>query len=37
MTEDIKKTFDNTARIGVIGSPSSTGQLTIDVLGTAIS
>jgi hypothetical protein len=37
MTEDIKKTFDNTERIGVIGSPSSTGQLTIDVLGTAIS
>ena len=36
MTEDIKKTFDNTERIGVIGSPSSTGQLTIDVLGTAI-
>ncbi len=37
MTEDIKKTFDNTERIGVIGSPSSTGQLTIDVLGTAVS
>ena len=37
MTEDIKKTFDNTERIGVIGSPSSTGKLTIDVLGTAIS
>jgi energy-coupling factor transporter ATP-binding protein EcfA2 len=37
MTEDIKKTFDNTERIGVIGSPSSTGQLTIDVLGTAMN
>ena len=37
MTENIKKTFDNTERIGVIGSPSSTSQLTIDVLGTAIS
>ena len=37
MTENIKKAFDNTERIGVIGSPSSTGQLTIDVLGTAVS
>jgi hypothetical protein len=37
MTEDIKKTFDNTERIGVIGSPSSTSQLTIDVLGTAVT
>jgi len=36
MTEEIRKTFDNTERIGVIGSPSSTGQLTIDVLGTAV-
>ena len=36
MTEEIKKIFDNTERIGVIGSPSSTGQLTIDVLGTAV-
>ncbi len=36
MTEEIKKTFDNTERIGVIGSPSSTGQLTIDILGTAV-
>ena len=37
MTENIKNAFDNTERIGVIGSPSSTGQLTIDVLGTAVS
>lgn len=37
MTENIRKTFDNTERIGVIGSPSSTGQLTIDVLGTAVN
>ena len=37
MTEDIRKTFDESERIGVIGSPSSTGQLTIDVLGTAVS
>jgi len=36
MTEEIRKIFDNTERIGVIGSPSSTGQLTIDVLGTAV-
>lgn len=35
MNEKIKKSFDDTERIGVIGSPSSTGQLTIDVLGTA--
>jgi len=37
MSEEIRKTFDNTERIGVIGSPSSTGQLTIDVLGTAVN
>ena len=37
MTENIRKNFDNTERIGVIGSPSSTGQLTIDVLGTAVN
>jgi len=37
MSEDIRKTFDNTERIGVIGSPSSTGQLTIDILGTAVN
>jgi hypothetical protein len=37
MVEDIRKTFGNTERIGVIGSPSSTGQLTIDILGTAVN
>lgn len=37
MVEDIKKAFDAAERIGVIGSPSSTGQLTIDVLGTAVN
>jgi len=37
MVEDIRKAFDNTERIGVIGSPSSTGQLTIDILGTAVN
>ncbi len=36
MTDEIRKIFDNTERIGVIGSPSSTGQLTIDILGTAV-
>lgn len=37
MVEDIKQTFDKTERVGVIGSPSSTGQLTIDILGTAVN
>ena len=37
MSEDVRRKFDNTERIGVIGSPSSTGQLTIDVLGTAVN
>lgn len=37
MVEDLKKTFDDSERIGVIGSPSSTGQLNIDVLGTAVN
>jgi energy-coupling factor transporter ATP-binding protein EcfA2 len=37
LVEGIKKEFDNAERIGVIGSPSSTGQLTIDVLGTAVN
>lgn len=32
----MKKTFDTAEKIGVIGSPSSTGELTIDVLGTAV-
>lgn len=37
MAEDVRVTFDDAERIGVIGSPSSTGQLTIDVLGTAVN
>jgi len=37
MVEKIKQTFDKTERVGVIGSPSSTGQLTLDVLGTAVN
>lgn len=37
MTNDnIKKSFDGAERIGVIGSPSSTNELTVDILGTAI-
>ena len=34
---EIKEVFDNAERIGVIGSPSSTGGLTIDILGTAVN
>ena len=37
MVENIKKVFDSAERIGVIGSPSSTGGLTIDILGTAVN
>jgi len=37
MVDEIKKAFDEAERIGVIGSPSSTGGLTIDILGTAVS
>jgi hypothetical protein len=33
---EITKAFDGAERIGVIGSPSSTSQLTIDILGTAV-
>ncbi len=33
---EISKAFDGSERIGVIGSPSSTSQLTIDILGTAV-
>lgn len=32
---DIKKSFDNAEKIGVIGSPSSTSGFSIDILGTA--
>jgi hypothetical protein len=37
LSEDLKKAFDKAERVGVIGSPSSTGQLTIDILGTAVN
>jgi len=37
MEEKLKKAFDGAEKIGVIGSPSSTGQLTIDILGTAVN
>lgn len=37
MAENLKKVFDNAEKVGVIGSPSSTGELTIDVLGTAVN
>jgi len=33
----IKEAFDNAEKIGVIGSPSSTGGLTIDILGAAVN
>jgi hypothetical protein len=33
---NIKNTFDNAERIGVIGSPSSSHNLTIDIMGTAV-
>ena len=34
---DIKEIFDSMENIGVVGSPSSTGELTIDILGTAVN
>ncbi|MGB5913146.1 MAG: ATP-binding protein [Promethearchaeia archaeon] len=34
---DIKKIFDQIENIGVIGSPSSTSELTVDILGTAVN
>lgn len=33
--EDLSRLVDESERIGVIGSPSSTSQLTLDILGTA--
>ena len=33
---EIKKTIESSEKIGVIGSPSSTGNMTIDILGTAV-
>ena len=37
MIENIKEAFDKAEKIGVIGSPSSTGELIIDILGTAVN
>lgn len=34
---DLKKLFENTERLGVIGSPSSTAELALDVLGSAVN
>ncbi|MCL5007353.1 MAG: ATP-binding protein [Candidatus Marsarchaeota archaeon] len=36
MEDEINKAFDKAEKIGVIGSPSSTNALSVDVLGTAI-
>lgn len=33
---DIKNAFDHAERVGVVGSPSSTHSLVIDILGTAV-
>jgi len=37
LVDEIKKAFDEAERIGVVGSPSSTGGFTVDILGTAVS
>ncbi|MGC9001090.1 ATP-binding protein [Caldisericum sp.] len=37
MIKEIKKIYDRCERIGVIGSPSSTSELSIDILGTAVN
>ncbi len=34
--KDIREVFDKSERIGVIGSPSSTSGLSLDILGTAV-
>src|SRR3989338_9854197 len=36
MADNLKTAVENGERIGVIGSPSSTSNITIDILGTAI-
>lgn len=35
--QDLDALIDQTERIGVVGSPSSTSQLTLDILGTAVT
>lgn len=37
MTNEIKQVVEEGERIGVIGSPSSTADITVDILGTAIN
>jgi len=37
MESGIKRAVERAERIGVIGSPSSTGNLTVDILGTAVN
>lgn len=34
---DLKRLVDQTERLGVIGSPSSTAQLALDILGSAVN
>lgn len=34
---NLKEIFDNMENIGVVGSPSSTSELTVDILGTAVN
>ena len=34
---ELRKLFDSTERLGVIGSPSSTAELALDVLGSAVT
>ncbi len=34
---NIKENFDQAENIGVIGSPSSTNELAVDILGTAVN
>lgn len=36
-TADLGKIVDQTERLGVVGSPSSTAQLALDILGTAVT
>lgn len=35
--QDVDKLIDGTERLGVIGSPSSTSELVLDILGAAVS
>ena len=35
--KDLNSLVDQTERLGVVGSPSSTSQLAIDILGSAVT